>query len=134
VRKFTFVCFVAVWVTWMSFAFATREWRRDALIMLETLIVMSLLIFRLVPLLVLHLIYFMDLTISHMVLVYERLALCLDTLVMTPVLIVVIVPRIGTVFLLQGLTLALSRGTWTLHVFPVVVHVPLTQMVRCKRL
>jgi hypothetical protein len=50
------------------------------------------------------------------------------------ILIVVIVPRIGTVFLLQGLTLALSRGTWTLYVFPVVVHVPLTQMMRCKRL
>jgi hypothetical protein len=36
---------MAVWVTWMSFAFAAREWRRGALIMLETLIVMSLLIF-----------------------------------------------------------------------------------------
>jgi hypothetical protein len=35
----------------------------------------------------------MDLTITHMVLVHERIALCLDTLVTAHVLIVVIVPR-----------------------------------------
>jgi hypothetical protein len=98
--------------------------------MLETYIVMSLLIFHLV----LHLIYFMDLTITHMVLVHERIALCLDTLVTAHVLIVVIIPRVGTVFLLEGLRLALSQDTWTVHVFPIVVDVPLTQMVRCKRL
>jgi hypothetical protein len=28
VRKFTFACFVAVRVAWMSFAFGGREWRR----------------------------------------------------------------------------------------------------------
>jgi hypothetical protein len=62
------------------------------------------------------------------------MALCLDSLVTAHVFIVVIVPRVGTVFLLEGLTLALSRGTWTVHVFPVVVHALLAQMVRCKRL
>jgi hypothetical protein len=77
---------------------------------------------------------FMDLTISHMVLVHKRIALCLDALVIADVLIVVIVPHVGTVFLLVGLTLALSQDTWTIHVFPIVVHIPLTQMVRCKRL
>jgi hypothetical protein len=40
----------------------------------------------------------MDLTIFHIVLVHERRALCLDTLVTTHVLIVVIVPRVGTIF------------------------------------
>jgi hypothetical protein len=82
----------------------------------------------------LHLVSFMDLTITHMVLVHERIALCLDALVMTHVLIVVIVTRVGTIFLLEGLTLALSQDTWMVHVFPIVVHVQLIQMVRCKRL
>jgi hypothetical protein len=72
---------------------------------------MSLLIFRLTLLLVLHLISFMDLTIAHMILVHERIALFLDALVMTHVLIVVIVSRVGTIFLLEGLTLALSQDT-----------------------
>jgi hypothetical protein len=100
--------------------------------MLETRIVMSLLIFCLVLLLVLCLISFMDLTIAHMVLVHKRIAMCLDALVTTHVLIVVIVPHVGTVFLLEGLTLALSQDTWTVYIFPIVVHVPLIQMVRCK--
>jgi hypothetical protein len=104
------------------------------LIMLETRIVMSLLIFGLVLLLMLCLISFMDLTITHIVLVLERIALCLDTLVMTHVLIMVIVPRVGPIFLLEGLTLTLSQGTWMVHIFSVVIHVPLAQMVRCKRL
>jgi hypothetical protein len=82
----------------------------------------------------LRLISFIDLIIAHVVLVHERIILCLDTLVMAYFIIVVIVPRIGTVFLLKGLTLALSQDTWTIHVFSIVVHVPLTQMVRCKRL
>jgi hypothetical protein len=82
----------------------------------------------------LRLVSFMDLTITHMVLVHERIALCLDALVMTHVLIVVIVTRVGTIFLLEGLTLALSQDTWMVHVFPIVVHVQLIQMVRCKRL
>jgi hypothetical protein len=102
--------------------------------MLETHVVMSSLIFCLVLTLVLHLVSFIDLTITYMVLVHERIALCLDVFVMTHVVIVVIVPRIGTVFLLKGLTLALSSDTWTIHVFSVMVHIPLVQMVRCKRL
>jgi hypothetical protein len=102
--------------------------------MLETRIVMSLLIFCLILLLVLRLISFMYLTIAHMVLFHKRIALCLDALVMAYVLIVAIVPRVGTVFLLQGLTLALSQDTCTIHIFPIVVPILLTQMVRCKRL
>jgi hypothetical protein len=95
---------------------------------------MSLLIFRLILLLVLHLISFMDLTIAHIVLVHERIVLCLDTLVTAHVLIVVIAPRVDTVLLLEGFTLPLSQDTWTVHIFPIVVYVPLAQMVRCKRL
>jgi hypothetical protein len=95
---------------------------------------MSLLIFCLVLLLVLHLISFMDLTIAHMVLDHERIALCLDTLVTAYVLIVVIIPRIGMIFLLECFSLALSQDTWTVHVFLIVIHVPLVHTVRCKRL
>jgi hypothetical protein len=76
--------------------------------MLETRIMMNLLIFCLVLVLVLHLVSFMDLTITHMVLVHERITLYLDSLVTMHILIVVMVPCIGTVFLLEGLTLALS--------------------------
>jgi hypothetical protein len=140
--KLLFSCFVAVQVTWISFASSARELRGDALIMPETHIVISFLIFRLALsltlcltlLLVLYLSSLMDLTITHMVLVHERTALCLDALVTAHVLIVVIVSHKGLVFLLDGLTLTLSRDTWTVHVFPVVVHVPLSQMVRCKEL
>jgi hypothetical protein len=100
---------VAVLVTWMNFASVTRELRRGALTMLETHIVMSSLIFRLTLslmlclalLLLLCLISLMDLTIAHMVLVYERTTLCLDALVMAHVLIVVIIFRVGLVFLLE---------------------------------
>jgi hypothetical protein len=82
----------------------------------ETHIVMSFLIFclvltlmlRLAPLLMLCLVSLMDLTIVHLVLVYERTTLCLDALVMTHILIVVIVSHVGLVFLLEGLTLTLS--------------------------
>jgi hypothetical protein len=67
--------------------------------MLETHIMVSSLIFclvltltlRLAPLLMLCLISLMDLTIAHMVLVHERIALCLDALVIVHVLIKVIV-------------------------------------------
>jgi hypothetical protein len=90
--------------------------------MLKTCIVMRLLIFCLVLLLLLDLISFMDLTIAHMVLVHERITLCLDTLVTAHVLIMVIIPRVSTVFLLEGLTLALRQDTWTVHIFPIVVH------------
>jgi hypothetical protein len=76
----------------------------------------------------------MDLTITHMVLVQERIALCLDALVTAHIFIVMIVSRVGPVFLLQDLTLTLSQDTWTVHIFSVVAHVPLGQMVRCKGL
>jgi hypothetical protein len=84
--------------------------------MLETHIVMSSMIFRLVLILVLHLalplvlclISLMDLTITHMVLVRERIALYLDALVMDHVLIVVIIPHVGPVFLQEGFTPVLS--------------------------
>jgi hypothetical protein len=82
----------------------------------------------------LHINSFMDLTITHMILVHERIALCLDTLVMAHILIVVIVPHIGTVFLLEDLILTLNQDTWMVHIFPIMVHVPLAQMVRYKRL
>jgi hypothetical protein len=95
---------------------------------------MSLRIFCLVLILMLCLISFMDLTITHMVLVHERIALCLDALVMAHILIMVIVSRVGMVFLLEGLILTMSPDTWTVHVFPIMVHIPLVQMVRCKRL
>jgi hypothetical protein len=108
-----------------EFYSVTRESRRCALIMLEIDIIMSLLVFWLILLLMLHLISFMGLTIAHMILVHERTTLCLYTLVTAHVLIVVIVPRVGTVFLLEGLILALSPDTSTVHVFPVVVHIPL---------
>jgi hypothetical protein len=107
--------------------------------MLETHTVMSSLSFRLILTLVLRLalllvvcpVSLMDLTIAHMVLVHERTILSLDAMVMAHVLIVVIISHVGPVFLLEGLTLTLSPDTWTVHIFPVVVHVPLDQMVWC---
>jgi hypothetical protein len=79
--------------------------------MLETHIVMSFLIFCLILTLVLRLtlhVFFlsslMDLTITQMVLVHERTALRLDTLVTAHVLIMVIVPHVGPVFLQEGCT------------------------------
>jgi hypothetical protein len=76
----------------------------------------------------------MDLTIAHMVLVHERTALSLDALVTAHVLIVVIVSRVGLIFLLEGPSPTLSRDTWTVHAFLVVVHIPLGQMVSWKGL
>jgi hypothetical protein len=94
--------------------------------MLETHIVMSSLIFRLVLilmfrltftlvlllalshmlclalLLVLCLSLLMDPTIAHIVLVHKRTALSLDALVTTHVLIVVTVSRVGLVFSPEG--------------------------------
>jgi hypothetical protein len=89
---------------------------------------------RLAHVLMLCLVSLMDLTIAHMVLVHERTSLCLDVLVIAHVLIVVTISRIGIVFLLESLTPALSPDTWTIHVFSIMVHVPLVQRVRCKRL
>jgi hypothetical protein len=91
-------------------------------------------VFCLALLLVLHLSSLMDLTIAHMVLVHERTALSLDALGMTHFLIVVIVSRVGPVFPLEGPLPSLSRDTWMVHAFPVVVYVPLGQVVRCKGL
>jgi hypothetical protein len=109
--------------------------------MLETHIMMSSLICRLVLILVFHLartlmlhltlfhVLFlsslMDLTIGHMILVHKRTALSLDALVTAHILIVVIIFHVGLVFLLEGPFPTLSQDTWTIHIFPVVVHVPL---------
>jgi hypothetical protein len=86
--------------------------------MLETHIVMSSVIFYLVLILVFRLARtfvfclalllvsclssLMYLTIAHMILVHERIALSLDALLTTHAVVVVIVSRIGLVFLLEG--------------------------------
>jgi hypothetical protein len=153
-----FTCFVAVLITWMSFAFGERELRVGVLSMLETYIVMNLMIFCLVLILMFrlaftlvlllapsHVLYLalllvlclsslMNLTIAHMILVHERIVLSLDALVMAHVLIVVTVSCVGLISPLEGPFPTLSRDTWTVHAFPVVVHVPLGQVVRCKKL
>jgi hypothetical protein len=54
-------------------------------------------------------------------LVHERTALSLDSLVMTHILIVVIVSHVGLIFPLEGPSPTLSRDTWTVHAFPIVV-------------
>jgi hypothetical protein len=72
-----------------------------------------------------HLIFLLDQTITHMALVHERVALCLDTLVSTHILIMVFVPHVGMVFPLEVSNLTLSRVTLMVHAFHVVVHVPL---------
>jgi flagellar biosynthesis protein FlhB len=148
--KLLFACFMVVLVTWMSFASDIRKLRGGMLSMLETHIVMSSLISRLVLILIFrlartlmlclalfHVLYLsslMNLTIAHMILVHERTALSLDALVTAHILIVVIVSRISLVFLLEGPSPTLSRDTWTVNIFPIVVHVPLDQVVRCKGL
>jgi flagellar biosynthesis protein FlhB len=96
-RRLLCACFVAVLVTWMSFASGRRELRGGVLSMLETHIMMSSLIFHLVLILLFRLAFtlvllltlfhvlclssLMDPTITHMVLVHERIALSLDALV-----------------------------------------------------
>jgi hypothetical protein len=92
---------VAVLVTWMSFAFGATEWRRGVWTILETHIMMSLLIFHVTYLLMLRLVFHMDLTITHVVLVHERVVLCLDALMLTHALIVVFIPHVGMVFPLE---------------------------------
>jgi hypothetical protein len=149
-RKHLFACFVDVLVTWMSFASVIRELIGDVLSILETHIVMSLLISRIVLILLfclaftlvlyltlLHVLFLsslMDITISHMVMVHGRTALSLDALVTAHVLVVVIVSHVGLVFLLEGPTPTLSQDTWMVYVFFIVVHVPHGQVVRCKGL
>jgi hypothetical protein len=100
--------------------------------MLETHIVMSSLIFRLVLILMFRLAFtlvlllalshvfclalllvlllssLMDSTIAHMVLVHERTALSLDALVTAHVLIAMTIFHVGMVSMLEGLTLTLS--------------------------
>jgi hypothetical protein len=107
---------VAVLVTWMSVTSGVRELRRGILTIPETHIVMSSLIFCLILTLLLCLALLLmpcltsliDLTIAHMILVHERITLCIDALVMAHILIVVIVSHVGLVFLLESLTLAFS--------------------------
>jgi hypothetical protein len=111
-----FACFVAVRVTWMSFASGARGLSGGALIMPEIYIVMSFLIFRLALSLTLYLTFLLalclssliDLTITHMVLVHDRTALSLDALVTAHVNIMVIISHVALFFLLEGLTLTLS--------------------------
>jgi hypothetical protein len=76
----------------------------------------------------------MDLTIAHMVLVHERTTLSLDALVTAQILVMVVFSHVGLVFWLKGPTPTLSRDTWMVHVFSVMVHVPLGQVVRCNGL
>jgi hypothetical protein len=100
-RDDALICMFRVWVIWMSFASGGRKLRGGVLSMLETHIMMSslicrlvlILVFRLALTLMLHLTLFqvlclalllviclsslMDLTIAHMVLVHERTALSL---------------------------------------------------------
>jgi hypothetical protein len=85
-------------------------------------------------LLVLHLSSLIDPAITHMVLVHERTSLSLDALVIAHVLIVVIVSCVGLVFPLEGPSPTLSRDTWMVHAFPIVVHIPLDKVVSCKGL
>jgi uncharacterized membrane protein len=157
-RKLLFACFVAVLVTWTSFASNRRELRGGMLSMLKTHIVMSSLMFCLSLILVFHLaltlelllaishvLYLalllvlclsslMDPTISHIVLVHERTVLSLDALDTAHVLIMVIASRVGLAFPLEGPFPTLSRDIWTVHAFPVMVHVLLDQVVRYKGL
>jgi hypothetical protein len=134
----------------MSFASGRRELRGGVLSILETHIVMCSLMFRLSLILILHLAFtlvlrltlfhvlclssLMDPTIAHMVLVHERTTLSLDALVTAHVLIMVTISRVGLIFPLEGPFPTLSQDTWTIHAFPVMVHVPLGQVARCKGL
>jgi hypothetical protein len=125
-----------------------RELRGGMLSMLETHIVISSLITCLILILMFHLTFtlvlrltllhvlflssFMDLSIAHMVSVHERTVLSIDDLVTTHVLVVVVISRVGLVFLLEDPTPTLSQDTWMVHVFPIVVHVPFGQVVSVK--
>jgi hypothetical protein len=131
--KLLFACFVAVPVTWMSFAFGERE-LRGVLSMLETHIMMSLSIFCLILILMFRLAFthvlhlapshvlclssLMDPTITHMVLAHERTTLSLDALVTAHVLNVVTVSHVGLIFPLESPFPTLSRDIWTVHAFP----------------
>jgi hypothetical protein len=86
----------------------TKNSYRDEL--LDFCLVLTL-VLRLALLHALFLSSLMDLTIAHMVLVHERTALSLDTLVTAHILIVVIISHVGLVFLQEGFTPVLSRDT-----------------------
>jgi hypothetical protein len=92
--------------------------------MLETHIVMSSLICHLILMFRLALTLVLHLALFHV--------LCLSLLI--DLTIAHIVSRVGPVFLLEGLTLTLSRDIRTTHIFPIMVHVPLGPMVSCKGL
>jgi hypothetical protein len=116
--------------------------------MLVTHIVMILLIFCLVLILMFRLTFslvlcltlfhvlclssLMDLTIAYMILAHERTTLSLDALVTAHVFIVVTIFHVGLVFPLEGTSPTLSRDTWMVNAFSIMVHVPLGQVVRCK--
>jgi hypothetical protein len=103
------------------FDYARNSYRGEFIILRLDLVLMLCLALSLV----LYLSSLMDLTITHMVLIHERIALCLDTLDMIHVLIVVIISCVGLVFPQEGFTPVLSRDTWTIHIFPIMVLVPL---------
>jgi hypothetical protein len=65
-----------------------------------------------------------------MVFVHGKTTLCLDALVTAHIFIVVIICRVGMVFLLESLTLTWSPDTWMVHNFPIVVLIPLVQRLR----
>jgi hypothetical protein len=67
-----------------------------------------ILVFCLALTLMICLISLMDLIIAHMILVHKRTTLCLDAFVVTHVIIMMIVSRVGLVFLQEGFTLVLS--------------------------
>jgi hypothetical protein len=122
--------------TWMSFASGGRKLRGGVLSMLETHIVRGG--------------HFLTCFTSHFFYYFVsvhswiqpsliwfwsmRITLSLDALVTAHVLVVVIVSRIGLVLPLEGPSSNLSRDTWMVHAFSIVVHVPLGQVVRCKGL
>jgi hypothetical protein len=97
---------------------------------LETHIMMSLLIFHLIFLLMLRLIFLIDLTIDHMTLVHERVALYLDALVSTHVHIMGFIPRVG-MFSARDAYSHFEKIALTVHTFPIMVLIPLAQLMRC---
>jgi hypothetical protein len=132
-REEDFVCMFCGYAGHLDeFCFRRKRIEKRHFDYARTHIVMSSLIFCLVLILMTRLGSFIDLTITHMVLVHERTPLCLYALVTAHVLVVVIVSRVGPIFLLESLILTLSPDTWTVHIFPIVVHVSLVQMVKCK--
>jgi hypothetical protein len=69
-----------------------------------------------------------------LVLPLELLRVLFLSSLMDLTIVVVIIFHVGLIFLLEGPSPTLSRDTWTVHVFLIMVHVPLGQVVRCKGL